>query len=177
MSTTAVVRACARSGTRLLAGGALVLGLLAGTPTAPAAAVAPSIQTADTTTQTRARMVSNAFVIARNQKGDPYRYGAAGPNAFDCSGLMYYSFRRAGFSRIPRTSSAQARFVTRIRRDNMRIGDFIFFTGSSGVYHAGLYAGMSNGRRLILHAGRSGTRVRTDPVWSSNWFAGTLRFR
>ena len=49
--------------------------------------------------------------IAAAQKGDPYSYGAAGPARFDCSGLVYYSFRRAGFSRIPRTSSAQAGFA------------------------------------------------------------------
>ena len=193
MSTTAVARACARSGARLVGAGALVLGLLATAPVAPAQAATPTVPAADTTASSAptaarsaerskaeqrraARMVGRGLAIARGQQGDPYSYGSAGPGSFDCSGLMYYSFRRAGFSRIPRTSSAQAGFATRIRRENMRPGDFIFFTGSGGVYHVGLYAGMANGRRLILHAGTSGTRVRTEPVWGDNWFPGTLRF-
>src|SRR5690242_4787864 len=36
---------------------------------------------------TQATRIRSALAIVRNQKGDPYRYGAAGPNAFDCSGL------------------------------------------------------------------------------------------
>jgi hypothetical protein len=49
-----------------------------------------------------------------NQVGDPYRYGASEPHAFDCSGLVHYSFRKAGFSRIPRISRAQAGFTRRL---------------------------------------------------------------
>ena len=56
---------------------------------------------------TRSQRVGVALDIVRNQKGDPYRYGAAGPNAFDCSGLTYYSFRRAGFVNIPRTHDSK----------------------------------------------------------------------
>ena len=45
--------------------------------------------------------VQRASTIALHQLGDPYRYGAAGPNAFDCSGLVQYSFRKAGIRRPP----------------------------------------------------------------------------
>jgi cell wall-associated NlpC family hydrolase len=115
--------------------------------------------------------------IAVHQKGAPYQYGAAGPNAFDCSGLTSYAFRRAGFKAIPRTSSAQAHFAQRIKRTNMHRGDLIFFFDGGGVYHVGLYAGFSHGRRWVLHAPYSGTRVRTEPLWTDQWFAGTLRYR
>ena len=54
-----------------------------------------------------ARRVLSAKSIAMNQRGDAYAYGAAGPNAFDCSGLIYYSYRKAGFA-VPRTSSDAA---------------------------------------------------------------------
>jgi len=124
---------------------------------------------------TRAQRIGNAFDIVRAQKGDPYRYGAAGPNAFDCSGLTYYSFRRAGFSNIPRTSDAQARHARRISRANMRKGDLVFFHNGGNVYHMGVFAGFNNGRRTIIHASRSGTPVQRDPIWSNSWFAGTLR--
>jgi cell wall-associated NlpC family hydrolase len=124
---------------------------------------------------TRTERVHVALRIARNQIGDPYRYGAAGPAAFDCSGLTYYSFRRAGFSHLPRTSARQAGFVRHIRRSQMRPGDLVFFYGPGGVYHVGVFAGWHNGRRIIIHSPRPGSRVRREAIWTRSWFAGTLR--
>jgi len=119
--------------------------------------------------------VTTAMRIASAQAGDPYRYGAAGPNAFDCSGLVYFATHRAGFTRVPRTSSAQSHFMRRIARPNMRPGDFVFFHNSGGVYHVAIFTGWKNGRRVILHAPYSGTRVRREAIWGDNWFPGTLR--
>jgi len=62
-----------------------------------------------------------------------------------------------------------------IKRSRMRPGDFMFYTGRSGVYHVGIFVGWRDGRRALLHAPRSGTRVRVDRNWSNHWFAGTLR--
>ena len=117
--------------------------------------------------------VERALEIMRNQTGDPYSYGSAGPDRFDCSGLVYYATHRAGFSNVPRTSSAQASFMRRISKSNIRKGDFVFFTDGGGVYHVGVYVG----DHKILHAPYSGTRVRVDRIWDSSWFAGTLRRR
>ena len=121
--------------------------------------------------------VRSALRVARNQTGDPYRYGAAGPNAFDCSGLVYYSTHRAGFRGVPRTSSAQARFMRKIKRSAMRPGDFVFFTNGGGVYHVGIFSGWRNGRRVIVHSPYSGSRVHTAAIWTNSWFPGTLRGR
>ena len=175
---------------RVLASGALAVGLLATAPTvdAHATSAAKSAKSATSATADRhhkklthrertARKVASALAIARNQKGDPYRYGAAGPGAFDCSGLTYYSFRRAGFGNIPRTSSAQARFADRISRAKMKRGDLMFFYDGGGVYHVGVFAGAAKGKRYVLHAPYSGTRVRTDRVWTDRWFPGKLRNR
>jgi cell wall-associated NlpC family hydrolase len=132
---------------------------------------------ADAATQRAARMarLHHVLSIAKAQRGDPYRYGAAGPNRFDCSGLVYFATHRAGFRNVPRTSSAQSRFMHRINKTHLHPGDFMFFTGSGGVYHVGIFVGRSGGRALVLHAPHSGTRVRIDRVWTSKWFAGTLR--
>ena len=91
------------------------VGLSASTLTAPPATAVSSgdsQQTSTTTTSTTtstktstktrtARRVSSRVVsakdIAMRQRGDAYAYAAAGPNRFDCSGLVFYSFRRAGF--------------------------------------------------------------------------------
>jgi cell wall-associated NlpC family hydrolase len=168
---------------RLMAAGALALGLLTSAPVLDDGAVAATghhSHKQDRATKKRAPSagkVARAMNVAVAQKGDPYSYGASGPRAFDCSGLVFYSFRRAGFAHVPRSSGAQAHFAKRISRGAMKRGDLMFFYDGGGVYHVGVYAGFTHGRRWVLHAPYSGTRVRTDRVWTDHWFAGTLRFR
>lgn len=123
----------------------------------------------------RGHRIAKAVKIVRAQKGDPYRYGAAGPNAFDCSGLVYYSYRRAGFKNIPRTSDQQSKAFKRVKRKNMRKGDLVFFHSGGNVYHVGVFTGRRNGRPMIVHASRPGTPVKRDPVWTNSWFPRTLR--
>jgi cell wall-associated NlpC family hydrolase len=168
---SSVVRASSRTAVRVAAAAALAVGILA---TAPATTGEAQAATAHRRTVHR---ISTAVDIADHQKGDPYRYGADGPNAFDCSGLTFYSFRKAGFRHMPRTSSAQAHFAKHIKRSNMRRGDLIFFYDGGGVYHVGVYAGFSRGHRWVLHAPHSGSHVQTDPLWTDKWFPGTLRYR
>jgi cell wall-associated NlpC family hydrolase len=193
MSTVlpALVRTCSRTGVRLLASGVLAIGLITSAPISEAHSATVEKTGHHTKSQQKSQQLSKvqrhrrhtlsrvnrAVRIAAAQKGDPYGYGAAGPNRFDCSGLTFYSYHRAGFRGLPRTSSAQARFARHISRPAMRRGDLMFFTGGGGVYHVGVFAGWSHGRRLVLHAPYSGTRVRTERVWTNSWFPGTLRFR
>lgn len=121
--------------------------------------------------------VRKAKRVAMNQVGDSYRYGAEGPARFDCSGLMYYSLRRAGYDRIPRTSSAQAGHARRIKRSNLRRGDLMFFHDSGGVYHVAMFIGRRNGDIRMVHAPYGGRRVHVASPWTSRWYAGTLRRR
>ena len=175
----------ARASALALAG----LGLAASTLTAlPATATAGGSQQISTTTATKtstktrtvaqrvsARVIS-AKDIAMRQRGDAYAYGAAGPDRFDCSGLVFYSFRRAGFP-VPRTSGAQAGFARRIAKQDMRSGDLMFFHGSGGVYHAAIFLKWSHGHAVMVHSPGSGQRVRVAVPWTSSWFGGTLRRR
>ncbi len=128
---------------------------------------------------TVARRISTGLTIARHQEGDPYRYGAAGPTRFDCSGLIYYSFRRAGFRHVPRTAAAQARHMRRIPKRHLRRGDFVFFYSGAAragnVYHVGVFSGWHHGHRTIIHAPHPGARVKRERIWTRHWFAGTLR--
>jgi cell wall-associated NlpC family hydrolase len=139
----------------------LVTALLAGSVAADAADPVPKYK--------------KALRIARHQIGDPYKYGAEGPNRFDCSGLVYYSTHKAGLTNVPRTSAEQADYMRRIPRKDLHRGDYVFFTGSSGVYHVGLFVGRKDGDVYIVHAPQPGTKVRRERVWTSSWFAGTLR--
>jgi cell wall-associated NlpC family hydrolase len=126
-------------------------------------------------TLTRTQRVHEALTVASNQIGDPYVYGADGPNAFDCSGLVYFSFQKAGFNHIPRTASSQASFARHIKKKHLRKGDFIFFYNSTGIYHVGIFDGWHNGHRKLLHAPRPGQDVKVAKLWTSRWFAATLR--
>jgi cell wall-associated NlpC family hydrolase len=149
----------------------LVLGLPAQTQ---AAATTTTVSKAAARTATVSK-AKRALRIAKRQIGDPYVYGATGPGAFDCSGLIYYSTHRAGYRHVPRTSSAQGSFMRHIKRSAMRRGDFVFFTDGGGVYHVAMYLGRHNGQRIVLHAPHTGSYVKRDPIWTDSWFAGTLR--
>jgi cell wall-associated NlpC family hydrolase len=118
--------------------------------------------------------VATAVSVALNQRGDAYVYGASGPNAFDCSGLVQYSFGQAGIN-LPRTSGAQAGATRRIAKDDMQPGDLMFFYGSGGVYHAAIFLRWDNGHALMVHAPGSGQSVTVAAPWTDSWFAGTVR--
>jgi cell wall-associated NlpC family hydrolase len=109
--------------------------------------------------------------IARNQKGDPYVYGAAGPGRFDCSGLTMYVYKQAAGISMQHLATAQYRKGHRITRAQARPGDLVFMHSGRDIYHVGIYAGHGN----ILHASRPGTNVKTDPIWTrSTYFARIL---
>lgn len=185
MSDNRTVRRALRLLTRGVVAGMAATAVVAFAPTVTpeAHATTAHVTTSATPAARAARPMSStqrvrlAFSIARHQLGDPYSYGAAGPSAFDCSGLVYYSYHRAGFHGVPRTSSAQAGYARHIPRSQMRIGDLVFFTSGGGVYHVGLYDGMHHGRRYIIHAPYPGKSVEREAIWTNSWFAGTLRHR
>jgi cell wall-associated NlpC family hydrolase len=158
--------------TSLRSAGALT-GVLAATA-AGVLATAPSASAAS-----RQHRIGHGFEITRNQEGDPYAYGADGPGRFDCSGLVSFSSHRAGFKHVPRTSEAQARHMNRIKKSQLRRGDFVFFydgaARSGNVYHVGVFSGWHHGRRTVIHAPQEGEHVKREPVWTKSWFAGTLR--
>jgi cell wall-associated NlpC family hydrolase len=109
-----------------------------------------------------------AVDTALAQVGDPYSWGATGPNAFDCSGLTSFSYKAAGVT-IPRTSKAQSTFGTPVSKANLQPGDLVFFY--SPVSHVGMYIG--NGQ--MVHAPSSGSTVKVVKVDSMPSFAGARR--
>lgn len=113
--------------------------------------------------------------IAESQIGAPYRYGGAGPDAYDCSGLVSYSFRQVGVI-VPRTAAQQFAAATPVNRRDLRPGDLVFFRlAGREVSHVGIYAG---GDRFV-HAPQRGGYVRTasleEDVFRKGW-AGAGRF-
>jgi len=72
------------------------------------------------------------LAYAAAQLGQPYLFGATGPDAYDCSGLAMMAYRAAGLS-IPRTSQAQWAYGQQIPASQARPGDLVFFAGSDGT--------------------------------------------
>jgi len=95
----------------------------------------------------------SAMSIAMGKLGAPYRWGAAGPGAFDCSGLVYWSYRQIGTT-LPRSSSAQSRVGTPVAKGALQPGDLVFFYRP--VSHVAIYIG--NGR--VVHASTAGKPVK-----------------
>ncbi|MFE3444010.1 C40 family peptidase [Nocardia sp. NPDC059180] len=109
----------------------------------------------------------SALDAAMSKVGSPYVYGAAGPNAFDCSGLVQWSYRQAGRD-VPRTSGAQLASGAPVSMDQLQAGDVVSFYGGG---HSGIYAGDGN----VVHASTAGTPVQVAPI-SSMPVAGAVRF-
>jgi len=136
-----------------------------------ASAQTSSQQSGMTARQRYTYKAQHVLNVVANQKGDPYQYGATGPNAFDCSGLMYYSFRKALGRTIPRTAEEQKRASKRIwHRRNLRPGDLVFEVSGGNAYHVGIYAGHG----YFWHAPHSGSHVKKQRMYPSHWQYGRL---
>lgn len=100
-------------------------------------------------------------LVAESKKfiGDPYVFGAAGPKAFDCSGLVYYSLRQLGDSSVPRTSEEQWKWSQHISYKDLQPGDLVFmqFPGDQAAPgHVVIYAGNNK----IIQAPQPGQDVQ-----------------
>jgi cell wall-associated NlpC family hydrolase len=104
---------------------------------------------------------------AKAQLGKPYRFAAAGPDAFDCSGLTLQAYAAAGIS-LPRTAAAQAGVGQAVAKSDLQPGDLVFFY--SPISHVAIYVG--NG--TIIHAPRPGKTVEYSKL-SYMPFAGARR--
>ncbi|MGW7574900.1 C40 family peptidase [Streptomyces sp. NPDC054765] len=138
---------------------ALTLVTLGGTTIAPGAAGNAEA----------ASVSAHALRIAASKRGAPYKYGAQGPHAFDCSGLMLYSFKHAGRV-LPRTAAAQYGRTRHVPASARRRGDLVFFHSRSGIYHVGIYAGQGR----MWHAPKAGSVVRLERIWSRTVWYGRV---
>ena len=93
----------------------------------------------------------------------PYRWGGASPAGFDCSGLVYWTYRRLGID-LPHSSYALYDQGRRVARSRMKAGDLLFF---SGLGHVGIYIG----RGRMVHAPHSGALVQIVRLRDSSYGA------
>ena len=102
--------------------------------------------------------------------GKPYRSGAKGPDAFDCSGFVYYVFRRSRVA-LPLTTEDLLKAGHQISRDGVQPGDLVFFKISKD-----LHVGIMLNNRDFIHASKS-RGVAVDAVDSNYWRRNLLSFR
>jgi hypothetical protein len=109
----------------------------------------------------------NKHVVAEAKRhlGQPYVWGAEGPNQFDCSGLVMYSYGKFGYH-TPRVSEDQFAAARLIPASRVRPGDLVFYHDSEGdVYHVGIYT--RPGMSIAAIDPQEG--VNWQPVNASDW--------
>ncbi|MEU3448727.1 C40 family peptidase [Streptomyces thermolilacinus] len=141
---------------------ALTVAALAGTLLAPGAA--PEAQAAGPSYATK------ALNVAASKKGSPYKYGAAGPTRFDCSGLTLYAYKQAGKT-LPRTAQQQYNKTRHISASSPQKGDLVFFHSGGRVYHVGIYAGSNR----VWHSPKAGSVVKLERIWTKKVLYGRVR--
>ena len=109
----------------------------------------------------------------------PYRYAGKGPSSFDCSGYTSFVFRKFGYKLNP-SSAGQARQGETIRRkDDLQVGDLVFFEGRSHngrVGHVGIVSDISKkGQFNFIHASTSNGVIITsseEPYYKARYLRG-----
>ncbi|HUS83042.1 MAG TPA: NlpC/P60 family protein [Dehalococcoidia bacterium] len=120
---------------------------------------------------------AQAAELVRSRIGAPYVPGAAGPDAFDCSGLIFWVYSQLGLQ-VPRTAPQQYAWATSVEPSQMQPGDLVFFqntfSSSDRITHVGIYVGGG----MVVMAVDNGDIVRgvslTESYWSDH-FAGAGR--
>jgi cell wall-associated NlpC family hydrolase len=101
-------------------------------------------------------LFSGVVRLALEHQGEPYVWGTAGPDRFDCSGLVWYVFKQLGVA-LPRTVAGQYKAGRPIPKDQLQPGDLVFFRN---LGHVGIYIG--NGQ--FVHAPHTGSYVRVESL-------------
>jgi len=121
----------------------------------------------DITIPTANTVGAQALAAALSRRGDPYVWGAAGPGAFDCSGLVVWAFAQEAIT-LPHYTGDLWNSGLHIPRADLEPGDLVFFF--SDISHVGIYLG--NG--LMVDAPDFGETVRIDPVYWA-YYVGAVR--
>ncbi len=121
----------------------------------------------DITIPTANTVGAQALAAALSRRGDPYIWGAAGPGAFDCSGLVVWAFAQEGIA-LPHYTGDLWNSGVHIPRADLEPGDLVFFFPD--ISHVGIYLGDG----LMIDAPDFGETVRVEPVYWA-YYVGAVR--
>ena len=140
------------------------------TPAAGPSASSPTSGSGTGPVPPQAPGANAALAYARAQLGKPYQWAGAGPDSFDCSGLVMMAWDQGGV-RFPHLAQDQYDMTARIPVSQALPGDLVFFGTPDNVYHVGIYIG--NGQ--MIDAPETGQNVSIQSVyWSSLLGAGRV---
>lgn len=105
-------------------------------------------------TPTRAQKINKVINYAMAQRGDRYRYGAAGPSKWDCSGLVMMAYRQIGI-KLPHQTGGILHKGKRVTRSHMQRGDLVFLSS----HHVGIYIG--GNKMIVASSGHGKVMVQT----------------
>jgi len=114
---------------------------------------------------------------AKRYMGVKYKSGGTDPSGFDCSGYVYYVYKKNGYN-IPRTSEKQYKKGIRISLRNAKPGDLVFFnTSGNRISHVAIYIGNDT----FIHAPSTGKKVSfssiNNPYWKKRYICVVTYFR
>lgn len=132
---------------------------------AAAAAARPATDYGNPTNAPRSSVVA----VAMSKLGAPYKWAAAGPDAFDCSGFTMWCYAQIGVS-LPHSSRAQINAGQRVSRGDLKPGDLVFF-GRGTIHHVGIYVGDGN----YVHAPNTGDVVKVSSLGARSDYVGACR--
>jgi cell wall-associated NlpC family hydrolase len=105
---------------------------------------------------------STAVSAAAAQIGKPYKWGAAGPDSFDCSGLTMYAWAEAGVQ-LAHFAASQYDALPKVPRDQLQPGDLVFF--GNPIHHVGIYEGGG----VMINAPQTGENVRRNSIGRADY--------
>ncbi len=123
-----------------------------------------------TATVPAAAVVAVRFALA--QTGKPYRWGATGPGAYDCSGLVYAAYAAAGIQ-IARTTFGWRQDGPPVPLTQLEPGDLLFSAGSDGTPADPGHVVMYLGGGQVIQAPQAGQDVQADPLSLAGVVAAT----
>jgi cell wall-associated NlpC family hydrolase len=109
------------------------------------------------------KVAANAIAFAKAQLGKPYQWGAAGPDAYDCSGLVYAAFAAAGI-RLGRTTYQWRQDGPVVPLSQIQPGDLLFSAGSDGTPANPGHVVMYLGSGQVIQAPQTGQDVQIGPL-------------
>jgi cell wall-associated NlpC family hydrolase len=113
----------------------------------------------------RANNGAKILAEAKRHTGALYKFAAAGPKRFDCSGYTLYVYKKAVGKKLPHKANSQQHYGKAVSKGSKQVGDLIVFRSGSYGYHAGIYAGAG----YMYDSPHTGARVGKHKIYGSNY--------
>ncbi|WP_099187589.1 C40 family peptidase [Tepidibacter mesophilus] len=123
-----------------------------------------------TVTRGSSDKLTKLYEVAHSKLGSKYVWAASGPDTFDCSGFTMYVYKAGAGINLPHSSQAQSSVGTAVSKDQLKLGDLVFFDTSrnSSIGHVGMYIGKGN----FIHASSAKSNVMISSL-SEGYYQNT----